>query len=272
MKAVNSIYPGDLAIGCMISEKSKGNLKKGGKIENYRVTLRARNKFICWLLLREQLDKCVHFVFTIPSTDFYGSFIGDVDAFDQSEEFFRQREGWYAGRFKYCLEVLRKGKHLGEYCWFKERTEAGVLHYHFIHDGFIDFKLVNDVWVKAAKFRHYHPNSVRTKKGHHKLGSVDVARYFGSYFKSDQKFYSKTYHIGRLPQWCIDGKIRMNNATMLSAIAGATRIQQKEYFQMFDTQKGTFDLLFRYYRENYSTIEEGNNDLFAEMLVEPTFE
>lgn len=184
------------------------NLQKGGNMGNKRFHFNknALNALINWMALYYRFRDCRHFVLTIPQTEW--------DSVNLDEQ---KKEKYFQKKVKYFFETCRRFSLINDYAWVKERNKKGILHWHVIHWGWIDYKKCNQVWSNILtnyrpKDPPKHSNCFRTRKGYSKVKTFDFARYFAGYFqkstkyhKTKQFFFTKAYMIPK------DGLMKTNS-------------------------------------------------------------
>lgn len=195
----------------------KGGNKGKNNQARYYFSQNAFNRFAAWLMLNWKHRDCVHFVLTIPWHEYYTL---------QKKPAGKQRERFWQGRVKTFLEIIRRKGWIqkNSYCWFKERNQQGVLHWHFIVHGScppreeltwdrklgeyrqLDFRDLNAVWsnlIRKHRVSPHYKNAVTSNPEQKYLygTSMDAVKYFAKYFQKGkkEKFYTKAYQLPELP-------------------------------------------------------------------------
>lgn len=237
-----------------IEALESGGNKGGNSGARYRFTKHAFNQLINWLLLDQKYKQCVHFVFTIPSAEYYQY---------QYEPDQKAREHYWQYRVKKALDAFRYRGWLSEsknYAWFKEYNKQGILHWHFLHWGQFppaeywdprktskgkprgwrpDLLDANAIWSNIIRptstKKPAYPNALRSRNDQRYLsGASDAAKYFGKYFQKGQndRFYTKAYHIPSLPDELNKGGLKVGFQEFNYA-AGQKKIAELDYATVF---------------------------------------
>jgi hypothetical protein len=251
-------------VTCMVSADNSDNLQGGGNHDEknrkrYYFNKEAYNRLVYWLLVGNRFQRCVHFVLTIPSDEFWKyQYISNE----------QEREKYWQKRVKLFLEKLRRLNYLGEYSWFKERNKQGVLHWHVIHDGRVppswtskpkkdknggivkdtlgrqinvakDFSDLNALWSghlrKHRSSPHYKNALTSDNKSVCLKGSPhDAATYFAKYFHKGKQdaFYSKAYRIGTLPEELAKTSLNISYHEFIK-VAGSKVLHDMDYSRTF---------------------------------------
>jgi hypothetical protein len=224
------------------------NLEKGGDKGNnsgrrYRFNNKAFNSLVTWLLLGYKWTECRHIVFTIPDFEYWNyPCYGDLN---ETEEKQKEREHYWQDKFKKLLERCRYYNYLGEYAWFKELTtkkqtgqyDKGVMHWHFLNHGYLPFKKINALWSDVVRPNGdvpYYKGIVKHKPNAAKLYSENIARYFGSYFHKNDKFYTKAYRLPQLPKSLEGGSIEVDQEKFNEIASKA--LYRNEYATVWETK------------------------------------
>jgi hypothetical protein len=232
------------------SNLEEGGDKGGNSGRRYYFNSKAYNSLITWLLYQYKWQECRHIVFTIPDHEYWNHpYSGDLQ---ESEEAQHEREKYWQDKFKKLLERLRWYNLLGEYGWFKELTkkkqtgqyDAGVIHWHFVHHGYLNFKRLNAIWsdiIRPHKASPHYKNVVRHRPKAAKLFSSNIARYFGAYFHKGDKFFTKAYRLPQLPGHLQGGKVEVERY-QFDQLASQT-LYELEFATVWKTDQEAYKLL-----------------------------